>query len=345
MRTIRVVLFVAALLGVAAGRANAADETLWALSSPTRAADCAYCHGLRGEGGFGPDLAGRAITLDQFKTAVRKPWGVMPAYPNLTDETLADLFAYLQSLPKVAQPAAWRVPVPGDATPKGQRTLVVFGCAQCHGTEMVRPRVALGGMARDVNFAAFSRIVYQHTELYERNMMGLFSRERLPEPSLRDIFEFVQAIGFRVPLSGAITAVTPAGANTTYTLTVANGGKAGKGLTAEDITISLAVPTGSTVVGTTGAGYQGVQRDAKRNADVAVWKLPRLDADAKLTYTLTLSGSTPASGLVKGASLAWSKPEFRILPNQIQDPSDEKRIPAEKGDAANITVKIASSSQ
>ena len=344
MRTVLVALLVVPLVAVAAGRADA-DEKVWSLSSPTRAADCAYCHGPQGEGGFGPDLAGRAITLEQFKTAVRKPWGMMPAYPNIKDETLVELYTYLQSLPKVAQPAAWRVPVPGDATPKGQRTLVVFGCAQCHGAEMVRPRVALGGMAADMNFAAFSRIVYQHTELYERNMMGLFSRDRLTEPSLKDIFDFVQAIGFRVPLSAVITGVAPAGGNTTYTLTVANGGKAGKGLTAEDITVSLVVPSGSTVVGTTGAGYQGVQRDANKNADLAVWKLLRLEADAKATYTLTLSGTANANGVAKGSSLTWSKPEFHNLPNQIQDPSDEKRIPAEKGDATGVTVKLASSSQ
>ena len=28
----------------------------------------------------GPDLAGRKLSADQFKHAVRQPWGVMPAF-------------------------------------------------------------------------------------------------------------------------------------------------------------------------------------------------------------------------------------------------------------------------
>jgi mono/diheme cytochrome c family protein len=339
MKKMLVVLLVVPFLA-AAGSASA-DEKIWSVTSPTRAADCAYCHGEQGEGGFGPDLAGRAITLEQFKTAVRKPWGVMPAYPNLTDQTISDLYTYLQSLSKVAQPATWRVPVPADGTPKGQRALVIQGCAQCHGPEMVRPRAALGGMAGDADFAAFSQIVYQHTKLYPRNMMGLYSRDRLTEPTLKDIFEFVREIGFRVPLSGVIAAGTPTGGNSTYTLTVSNGGKAGKGLTAEDITIAVVVPAGSSVVTTAGAGYQGVHRDAQKNADVAVWKLPRLEAAAKETYTLTLSGTGTASGLFKDSSVSWLKPEFHNLPNQIQDPSDEKRIPVEKGDGVSIVVQAS----
>ena len=41
---------------------------------------CDNCHGKAAEGGFGPDLAGgRGLTLDQFRHAIRHPWGVMPA--------------------------------------------------------------------------------------------------------------------------------------------------------------------------------------------------------------------------------------------------------------------------
>ena len=48
---------------------------------------CHFCHGDNGEGGFGPDLAGRGLTVDQFIQAVRKPWGAMLAY---TPEQLSD---------------------------------------------------------------------------------------------------------------------------------------------------------------------------------------------------------------------------------------------------------------
>ena len=38
-----------------------------------------------------------------------KPWGVMPRYPHITDQGLADLYAFLQSLPK--PPAVDSIPL------------------------------------------------------------------------------------------------------------------------------------------------------------------------------------------------------------------------------------------
>src|SRR5262249_31406484 len=86
---------------------------------------CQYCHGMKGEGGFGPDLAGRGLSFDQFKQAVRKPWGVMPAFTEsqVSDQILMNFYSYLNGLPKVAAPGPWRIPVPANA-PHGQRLLV-----------------------------------------------------------------------------------------------------------------------------------------------------------------------------------------------------------------------------
>ena len=67
---------------------------------------CMLCHGMQAQGGFGPGLAGgRGLTFDQFKRAVQQPWGVMPKYPNINDEGLAHLYAYLKSLPAAPEPA------------------------------------------------------------------------------------------------------------------------------------------------------------------------------------------------------------------------------------------------
>src|SRR5437667_11631595 len=71
---------------------------------------CQQCHGVKGEGAFGPDLAGRQLSFDQFKQAVRKPWGIMPAFPDsqISDQILANFYTYLSGLPKVATPGPWR---------------------------------------------------------------------------------------------------------------------------------------------------------------------------------------------------------------------------------------------
>src|SRR5579872_6428854 len=74
---------------------------------------CKNCHGKDGEGAFGPDLAGRGLSPAEFLKAVRKPWGVMPAFTDaqLSDVEAANLAAYFATLQKVAEPGAWRVPV------------------------------------------------------------------------------------------------------------------------------------------------------------------------------------------------------------------------------------------
>ena len=83
-------------------------------------------------------------------------------------------------------------------------------------------------------------------------------------------------LGLRLPMEGRITAGVPAGAGITYTLSVENAGNAGQGLTAEDLTIAVTLPSGSTVVNATGAGYQGVRRDPQAGTDVAVWTVARM---------------------------------------------------------------------
>ena len=40
---------------------------------------CTNCHGLEGQGGWGPDLAGKGITYDRAIMAIRNPIWRMPA--------------------------------------------------------------------------------------------------------------------------------------------------------------------------------------------------------------------------------------------------------------------------
>jgi ubiquinol-cytochrome c reductase cytochrome c subunit len=68
---------------------------------------CYFCHGTVGQGGVaGARLAVVARNLQGFTRYVRQPAGAMPAYTDkiLTDQELADIFAYLRALPP-AKPA------------------------------------------------------------------------------------------------------------------------------------------------------------------------------------------------------------------------------------------------
>ena len=81
-------------LAAAQGGDHAQAIKLW--TGPE--SQCRNCHGVKGEGGFGPDLAGRKLTAAQFTHAVRNPWGIMPAYidSQISDNELALLARYFE---------------------------------------------------------------------------------------------------------------------------------------------------------------------------------------------------------------------------------------------------------
>ena len=316
MRTITATLFTILLLQVALYAADIAPSG----NATAGKADwldrrCRNCHGDLGQGAFGPDLAGRGLTFAQFKQAVRKPWGIMPAFNErqASDQVLSDMQAYLLSLPKVDEPGPWTEKLPPQDSPHGQILFVANGCSQCHGPEGQRIREVLGGEAADVDFAYFSKIVYSHTERYPDGRMGNFSRIRLPEGSLEEISHFLfQELGFLVPLSATIKPGAPAGGNTTFTLNLENQGEQGKGLTAEGLTIALALAPGTTVVRGTGTGYQGVKMDPDLKTNAAIWQVASIAPKEQQSYTITVSGNAgkPAD-LFKGSVVRWTKPEMR----------------------------------
>jgi ubiquinol-cytochrome c reductase cytochrome c subunit len=64
---------------------------------------CWQCHGLQGQGGVtGPKLAPDPLPLEGLAGFVRSTNGPMPPYPEkiLSNEDLADIHAYLQSIPQ-----------------------------------------------------------------------------------------------------------------------------------------------------------------------------------------------------------------------------------------------------
>jgi mono/diheme cytochrome c family protein len=305
---------------VASAQGNAdAGKKLWESAD----ARCRDCHGVKGEGGLGPDLAGRLTSFEQFRQAVRKPWGIMPAFPENqhSDQELRDFFAYFGGLPKVGEPGPWRIPLPAGA-PKGQELLIAtYGCGQCHGAVMQGPRADAGAINADLEW--FRRMVFEHTtvmpehrkllnEAPARVRMGNYSRTRVPEPALAEMWRYIKDdLKFRAALLSRLTPGTSAG---TYNLLVQNEGLAGKGLAAEDITILLALTPGTKVTNTTGTGYQGVRNDPELKAEAAVWQLPRLRAKEDQNYTITVS---PGGGIARGV-VRWTKPvQGTGMPDQI----------------------------
>jgi cytochrome c553 len=292
----------------------AAGKALWEPSGNTGAlVYCQNCHGQQGKGGFGPDLAGHNLTAKQFIRAVRSPWGIMPAFTAKTasDQDLINIAAYLASLPKAPDPAPFKIPA--NATPR-QALHMAIGCSQCHGAVLATPRKFAG--AEGADFEWFKRYVYNHSQaitgqpmVAPRIRMGDYSKERLPEFYLRELWQYFSVeAGLRVPVEAEIWTGSPSGNGVEYKVIVGNTGEKGKGLAAEDLTVTVPLPAGAKVAANTGAGYQGVRHDDKANADVAVWKLARLVAGEQQTLTLTLSGGS-GSEITKG-NIGWAKPAF-----------------------------------
>ena len=74
---------------------------------------CYECHGYEAQGATptGPRLGPRPLAFAAFSKYVRQPTGQMPPYTtkSLPDATLADIYAFLQSLP--APKAADSIPL------------------------------------------------------------------------------------------------------------------------------------------------------------------------------------------------------------------------------------------
>jgi cytochrome c553 len=296
----------------------AAGKAYWDRVAP-RATDCKNCHGGMGEGGFGPDLAGRGLSTAQLLRAVRQPWGIMPAFveSQVSEKDAADLTAFFASLPKPNVPGPWRTEVPAGAPP-GQATAINMGCGQCHGATLNGPRANMG--LYNMNFDYFANLVYNHTtampqyraEIGNANTnldMGNFSRSRLTIGQLRQIYFWARdEIGVRAPMAGQIGKGEPGPGGVTYPVTVTNNGVQGRGVIAEGLTVSLTVPAGYNVLAATGAGYQGV------NQNVATWRLPRSAPKDQEKLSITLSQPVTQAANLRG-TITWAKPAPKTGPS------------------------------
>lgn len=286
---------------------------------------CKNCHGANGEGAFGPDLAGRKLTPAQFAHAVRRPWGIMPAFiaSQVSDAELNNMAAYFSSLPAVAQPGKWRFEAPRNARP-GQAVALSVGCGQCHGPALNGPRQHMGAV--DMDFDWFKSLVYNHTGTFplhtkrleqnftQRIRMGNFNPARVSESQLRAIYDWAREIGVRVRIVSRLGKGEPGANGVTYTLTVENGALPGKGLTAEDPVVQLIIPADTNVVAATGPGYQGVKMDEQAKANVATWQVPLMMPKAKQTFTITLSKAGTAADNLRG-EVRWTRPAVKTGPS------------------------------
>jgi len=313
-------------LGAFAAQAQgdvAAGKAIW--DGP--ATQCKNCHGTNGEGAFGPDLAGRKLTVAQFTHAVRRPWGIMPAFvaSQVSDAELANMAAYFDTLPAVATPGKWRFEVPANARP-GQATLLSVGCGQCHGPQLNGPRANMGAV--DMDFDWFKSLVYTHTTAFPAHVkrlnenftlrvrMGNFNPARVSEGQLREIYDWAKEVGLRPRVVSRLGKGEAGEKGVTYQLMVENGGLPDRGLRVDDPVVRLIIPAGTEVLAATGPGYQGVKMDEQAKANVASWQVPAMAPHAKQNFTITLSKAGTAADNLRG-EVVWTRPSVKTGPRDV----------------------------
>jgi mono/diheme cytochrome c family protein len=99
-----------ALIGVRSGAAPQGGGTAKGNSSGNaengkkifRSVGCWECHGFVGQGGNGARIGPPPLALPAFLAYLRHPKGQMPPYEakSISDSDLADVYAFLQSVPK-----------------------------------------------------------------------------------------------------------------------------------------------------------------------------------------------------------------------------------------------------
>jgi mono/diheme cytochrome c family protein len=105
----RIVIGLAALAaGLVLGQASALAASAEKGKSEFLQHGCWQCHGYQGQGGVGPKLAPNPIPFDTLSNYVRTTSRQMPPFSKqiLSDEDLADIYAYLQSVPKSPDPGS-----------------------------------------------------------------------------------------------------------------------------------------------------------------------------------------------------------------------------------------------
>lgn len=75
---------------------------------------CGSCHGVQGIAGS-PRIVPQSRTQAEFMTFLRKPTSnAMPAFPDASDQQIADVYAYVKSIPAPNPPPAQSIPILND---------------------------------------------------------------------------------------------------------------------------------------------------------------------------------------------------------------------------------------
>jgi mono/diheme cytochrome c family protein len=112
---------------------------------------CKNCHGANGEGAYAAPRAGDGKSVEEWIKQVRSPRANMPAFSEaqISDQAIADMHAYMQTLSAPASFAPKQFPLPADAHP-GLTLMAQKRCVACHGDGAQFVQVRFVSQGREV---------------------------------------------------------------------------------------------------------------------------------------------------------------------------------------------------
>ena len=207
----------------------------------------------------------------------------------------------------------WRFPLPANA-PQGQvLALATIGCAMCHTPILDTPRRGIAEANGD--FEWFKHMVYDHTKAMPEHCaavgpgnpycravrMGDYSRTRLPEDTLKQIYDWALSLGLEIPITTNISSAQQAPNGVTYKLDVVN-----KGVEANNATIEVVVPAGDEGRDGDGNGLQGRPRGQEGEGECGRMAGRQDHAERRAgVLDHPLSKAVPESDHLKG-SIHWA---------------------------------------
>jgi mono/diheme cytochrome c family protein len=175
-------------------------QDLWAQNN------CKSCHGANGEGAYAGPRAGDGKTAAEWIAQVRQPRDQMPAYrpDQVTDQVIADMQAYMQTLPK---PESFTPTVAATTAddPPGKQLMAQKRCVSCHagfGEGLVQ--AAFTDQGRQVTYDAVHKQVRDPLR-----RMPIFGESKLSNDEVRQIADFLASYQTQAQATATTSAATP----------------------------------------------------------------------------------------------------------------------------------------
>jgi mono/diheme cytochrome c family protein len=171
-------------------------------------ANCKNCHGADGEGAYAAPRAGDGKTAEEWIKQVRTPRVNMPTFSaaQVSDQAIADMQAYMQTLAAPASFAPKQFPLPANAHP-GLTLMAQKRCVACHGDGVQFVQMRFVSQGRAVTTEAVIKQLRTPAEF-----MPMFSATQVSDEQAAQIADYLssltKAAPATLPKSGGESAVS-----------------------------------------------------------------------------------------------------------------------------------------